>query len=65
MCVFQTSLHMKIKLNLRKYEWVSILLLSEVSISALPSHSCLHVQELHYYKNVSIILMFTYEVHEV
>ena len=55
-----------------KYEWESLLLLSELSISALPSHSCLHVQELHthththtqyvyYYKNVSIILMFTYE----
>ena len=67
-----------------KYEWASLLLLlSEFSISALPSHSCLHVQELHtthidrqtdthththththnvyYYKNVSIILMFTYE----
>ena len=60
-----------------KYEWASLLLLSEVSISALPSHSCLHVQELHttqtdrqthththnayYYKNVSIIPMFTYE----
>ena len=60
-----------------KYEWESLLLLSE--LSALPSHSCLHVQELHttqtdrqtdththtqyvyYYKNVSIILMFTYE----
>ena len=67
-----------------KYEWESLLLLSELSISALPSHSCLRVQELHttqtdrhththththtqhtqyvyYYKNVSIILMFTYE----
>ena len=66
-----------------KYEWESLLLLTELSISALPSHSCLHVQELHttqtdrqtdrhththtytqyvyYYKNVSIILMFTYE----
>ena len=63
-----------------KYEWASLLLLSEVSISALPSNSCLHVQELYttqtdrqththnthtqyvyYYKNVSIILMFTYE----
>ena len=60
-----------------KYEWESLLLLSELSISALPSHSCLHVQELHththththnthtqyvyYCKNVSIILMFTYE----
>ena len=55
-----------------KYEWESLLLLSELSISALPSHSCLHVQEPHththththnvyYYKNVSIILMFTYE----
>ena len=30
-----------------KYEWASLLLLSELSISALPSHSCLHVQELH------------------
>ena len=30
-----------------KYEWESLLLLSELSISALPSHSCLHVQELH------------------
>ena len=48
--------------------------------SPLPSHSCLHVQELHthththkhthththtnvyYYKNVLIILMFTYEI---
>ena len=30
-----------------KYEWASLLLLSEVSISTLPSHSCLHVQELH------------------
>ena len=29
------------------YEWESLLLLSELSISALPSHSCLHVQELH------------------
>ena len=60
-----------------KYEWESLLLLSELSISALPSHSCLRVQELHtthththththtqyvyYYKNVSIILIFTYE----
>ena len=26
-----------------KYEWESLLLLSELSISALPSHSCLHV----------------------
>ena len=30
-----------------KYEWASLLLLSELSISALPSHSCLRVQELH------------------
>ena len=30
-----------------KYEWASLLLLSELSISALPSHSCIHVQELH------------------
>ena len=30
-----------------KYEWESFLLLSELSISALPSHSCLHVQKLH------------------
>ena len=30
-----------------KYEWESLLLLSELSISALPSHSCLRVQELH------------------
>ena len=30
-----------------KYEWTSSLFLSEVSISALISHSCLHVQELH------------------
>ena len=30
-----------------KYEWESLLLLSELSISALPSHSCLHVLELH------------------
>ena len=30
-----------------KYEWTSLLLLSEISISVLPSHSCLHVQELH------------------
>ena len=29
------------------YVWTSSLLLSEVSILALPSHSCLHVQELH------------------
>ena len=28
-----------------KYEWESLLLLSELSISALPSHSCLHVQD--------------------
>ena len=69
-----------------KYKWASLLLLSEVSISPLLSHSCFHVQELHttqtdrqtdrhththtyththtlciFYKNVSIILMFTYE----
>ena len=59
------------KIYSEKYEWVSLLLLSELSISALPSHSCLHVQELHktdrhththtICKNVSIILMFTYE----
>ena len=30
-----------------KYEWESLLLLSELSISALPSHSCLHVHELY------------------
>ena len=30
-----------------KNEWAYLLLLSELSISALPSHSCLHVQELH------------------
>ena len=30
-----------------KYEWESLLLLSELSISALPSHSCLHDQELY------------------
>ena len=30
-----------------KYEWAPLLMLSELSISALPSHSCLHVQELH------------------
>ena len=44
--VFQTSLHMKRKLTLRNMR-ASLLLLSELSISALPSHSCLHVQELH------------------
>ena len=46
-----------------KYEWESLLLLSELSISALPSHSCLHThtQYVYYYKNVLIILMFTYE----
>ena len=32
-----------------KYEWESLLLLSEFCISALPSHSCLHVQELYIY----------------
>ena len=70
---FYIMLHMFIlckKTYSEKYEWESLLLLSELSISALPSHSFLHVKELHththtqyvyYYKNVSIILMFTYE----
>ena len=59
-----------------KYEWASLLLLSELSISALSSHSCLHVQELHTTQTDSqthththnmyiiirmFILMFTYE----
>ena len=38
------SLHMKIKLALSN---MNGLFLSEVSILALPSHSCLDVQELH------------------
>ena len=37
----------KKKIYSEKYEWESLLLLSELSISALPSHSCLHVQELY------------------
>ena len=50
---FYIMLHMLVcfayekKTYSEKYEWASLLLLSEVSISALPSHFCLHVQELH------------------
>ena len=69
MCILCCVSSFEKKTYSEKYEWESLLLLSELSISALPSHSCLHVQELHthththvyYYKNVLIILMFTYE----
>ena len=92
MCILWCVSSFEKKTYSEKYEWESLLLLSELSISALPSHSCLRVQELHttqtdrqthththtqtdrqtdrqtdththvyYYKNVSIILIFTYE----
>ena len=103
MCILWCVSSFEKKTYSQKYEWESLLLLSELSISALPSHSCLRVQELHttqthththththahtharththtqtdrqtdrqththtqyvyYYKNVSIILIFTYE----
>ena len=44
-CVSNLFAHEK-KTYSEKYEWASLLLLSELSISALPSHSCLH-EELH------------------
>ena len=46
MCIWCVSSFKK-KTYSEKYEWESLLLLSELSISALPSHSCLRVQELH------------------
>ena len=71
---FYIMLHMRIlwcvssfekKTYSEKYEWESLLLLSELSISALPvfmfTHTHTHTQYVYYYKNVSIILMFTYE----
>ena len=87
MCILWCVSSFEKKTYSEKYEWESLLLLTELSISALPSHSCLRVQELHttqthththtdrqtdrqtdthtqyvyYYKNVSIILIFTYE----
>ena len=71
MCILWCVSSFEKKTYSEKYEWESLLLLSELSILALPSHSCLRVQELHtththtqyvyYYKNVSIILIFTFE----
>ena len=47
MCILWCVSSFKKKTYSEKYEWESLLLLSELSISALPSHSCLRVQELH------------------
>ena len=47
MCILWCVSSFEKKTYSEKYEWESLLLLSELSISALPSHSCLHVQELH------------------
>ena len=75
---FYIMLHMSIlccvssfekKTYSEKYEWESLLLLSELSISALPhilvfifkNYTHTHTICNIYYKNVSIILMFTYE----
>ena len=47
MCILWCVSIFEKKTYSEKYEWESLLLLSELSISALPSHSCLCVQELH------------------
>ena len=47
MCILWCVSSFEKKTYSDKYEWESLLLLSELSISALPSHSCLRVQELH------------------
>ena len=47
MCILWCVSSFEKKTYSEKYEWESSLLLSELSISALSSHSCLHVQELH------------------
>ena len=47
MCILWCVSSFEKKTYSEKYEWESLLLLSELSISALPSHSCLRVQELH------------------
>ena len=47
MCILWCVSSFEKKTYSEKYEWESLLLLSELSISALPSHSCLCVQELH------------------
>ena len=47
MCILWCVSSFEKKTYSQKYEWESLLLLSELSISALPSHSCLRVQELH------------------
>ena len=47
MCILWCVSSFEKKTYSEKYEWESLLLLSELSISVLPSHSCLHVQELH------------------
>ena len=45
MCILCCVSSFEKKTSSEKYEWESLLLLSELSISALPSH-CLDVQEL-------------------
>ena len=47
MCILWCVSSFEKKTYSEKYEWESLLLLSELSISALPSHSYLRVQELH------------------
>ena len=47
MCILCCVSSFEKKTYSEKYEWESLLLQSELSMSALPSHSCLHVQELH------------------
>ena len=47
MCILWCVSSFENKTYSEKYEWESLLLLSELSISVLSSHSCLHVQELH------------------
>ena len=47
MCILCCVSSFEKKTYSEKYEWESLLLLSELSISTQPSHSCLHVQESH------------------
>ena len=61
MCILWCVSSFEKKYYSEKYEWESLLLLSELSISVLPSHYCLHVQELHTHTHTHTQYVYYYK----
>ena len=73
MCILCCVSSIEKKTYSEKYEWESLLLLSELSSALTLLSSCsriththtqthTHTRYVYYYRNVLIILMFTYEI---